>query len=126
MIFDDADTYDTDSMHDPAGAHPSRMTVNTEGVYLFLATVVFAANAVGVRGLGFRSNGSGVETFYEVPTMPITLQHDISCSVVVPMSAGDYMEAIVYQSSGGALNAGSNDSTTGVFTTFTAARLGAL
>lgn len=105
----DSETYDTHGMWEVA--NPSRLTcpVGKAGKYKVFASVAFAANATGYRGIQFRktdvslassvfiasqfnlSVGDGSET-------TITLTHEID------LDEGDYVEMRAYQNSGGALN----------------------
>jgi hypothetical protein len=114
FAWTDADSYDTDNMHDPA-TNPSRIVIKTPGVYVFSPTIVVAANATGLRSLGFLVNGG---TYYGWDHRPaVTPAHVLSRSQVLPsLAINDYVEVVMQQTSGGALNAGSNDGTTGSFT----------
>jgi hypothetical protein len=112
LVFNDADTFDATNMHDPA-TNPSRMTVVTAGVHTFETTIVFAANATGIRGVGFRINGTTPIYGWQEVANAGALPTVVSTIWTMPLNAGDYVEVLVFQNSGGALNAGSNDPTTG-------------
>ncbi len=57
VSFTGTDVYDSDAMHDPAGA-PTLITINTSGMYLFWSAVEFTGNATGLRR-GFLQTLSG-------------------------------------------------------------------
>jgi hypothetical protein len=99
-------TSETDDSH---GGHDlvtntSRWYAPYSGRYLMTLNVPWANNATGRRGCWWRINGAG--TLYSGGSGP-----SINASVVTPgaktirMTAGDYIEAWGYQTSGGALNA---------------------
>lgn len=125
MIWNNADSYDTDAMHDPAGANPSRITIATAGVYVCGANVSWAAHATGWRGIGLRVNAGTTYGWTVVPSIGATTMMSAT-SWRLPLNATDYVEVVVYQTSGGALNAGSNDSLPGANTVFQADRIGGL
>jgi hypothetical protein len=124
VIFDDADANDPEGMHDPA-VNPSRMTCKKDGVYSLRTTVVFAAHATGYRGIALRVNAGSYYGQISVPSIG-SVPMDISTGWDIALSVGDYVEVVIIQTSGGALNVGSNNATTGAITYFEATRLGPL
>jgi hypothetical protein len=107
--FDNADTFDTDSIHDPA-SNNTRMTVPAGhgGKWLVLVDVTFAANTAGVREVGLRKNGSSFGKVINVPASSVSKPLTVSFGDLLSLSAGDYIEVTVWQDSGGALNVNGN------------------
>lgn len=82
---------------------PTRLTIRTPGIYLMNGAVQFAANATGTRGIAIRLNGvTYLRTIIEsaFATYPACVEAITS----YPLVAGDYIEFMAFQSSGGALN----------------------
>ncbi|NJN55426.1 MAG: hypothetical protein HC804_12130 [Anaerolineae bacterium] len=91
-----------------ASGNPARLTVQSGegGVWLIIAQVSWASNAVGLRWLGIELNSSSfIAMNYNNPGGSISSTRELNCSVIWNAAAGDYFRAICYQSSGGALNA---------------------
>lgn len=100
----DTETFDTLGTHDNA-TNNTRLTAPTDGLYLITFYCVFDPNTTGIRRLTMRLGGS------------TTLHREIKGSaggsgatrsnftVCEYLTAGQYVEAVVYQSSGGNLNA---------------------
>ena len=94
--------WDTDTIHDTS-TNTGRLTCKTAGIYHIYASVAFASNATGYRYINIRLNGS---------TMIATLGHtevaasneNMSISTEYSLAVNDYVELLVYQNSGGALN----------------------
>ena len=101
--------FDTDAFHDNV-TNNSRLTVPASmgGIYLIIANVEFAANATGLRQLTMRINGNAATTntvgMANTPTGNATRISRLSASGIVSLSAADYVEAYVFQESGGNLN----------------------
>lgn len=109
LTFDSED-YDSNNNHSTS-TNTSRLTANTAGKYVISGGVAWATNAIGVRFIALRINGStyiakqlGLGTTLSNPTL--------SVSAVYSFAAGDYVECVVFQTSGGAL---STDNTTARF-----------
>lgn len=86
---------------------PSRITIPVLGRYLFGASCTFASNATGMRELSIRLNGGGGSPAYiAAQGHSIVGANDQRVSVVgfAVLSPADYLEAVVWQSSGGALD----------------------
>lgn len=103
----DQDVYVCDGMHS-AVTNNTRMTCTTPGKYRLNATILFAPNATGFRQVSFRVNGT---TYIAAATQPGINAGDgnyVNVSSDYQLAAGDYVEVMVYQSSGGALNSVKN------------------
>ena len=104
----DSERFDTGDFHSTS-SNTGRLTAPTAGLYLMGACVQFAANATGLRALLLRLNGS---TFIvrELIDIDSATTHGLAVSTTYQLAAGDYVEAIAFQTSGGALNveAGAN------------------
>lgn len=102
----DAEDLDTDTMHDNS-TNNTRLTATTAGYYRVHANYGAAGNATGTRDIFFRVNGSGT-TPYKAREIPGTGTADAYVSsggpLHVALSASDYVEVMVRQTSGGALN----------------------
>jgi hypothetical protein len=83
----------------------SRITVPLDGWYSFTGWVSFAANATGVRGVKIRQGGSTALAFHRVPAAGAGTTELTVVSGPVSLSATNYVELTVEQTSGGALNA---------------------
>lgn len=95
---------DSDGMHSTS-SNTSRITIVTPGWYTFVFNGEFAASAGGTdRSFNLRLNGS---TYIGAARgAPIASATVTTLGVVTAMrslSVGDYVEAVVYQNSGGAL-----------------------
>lgn len=102
LVFN-TETRDTDAFHSTA-ANTGRITIpaGMGGWYLLGAHVPWTASSTGDRKIWFRTNGSTAST-------PVTwdlalggFQHEIVQPIY--LAAGDYVEVMAYQNSGGALN----------------------
>lgn len=104
----DNEEYDTAGFHDNA-INNTRLTVPYTGRYLVVACLRWASNGVGVRYFYFRRNGLGTAithvkgTDYRqaivIPDIII-----ITSSAIFSLNAGDYVEVIAFQNSGGNLD----------------------
>jgi hypothetical protein len=100
--FDGTEAFDTDSMHDPS-SNPSRITINTAGVYLITGNVLWQLNTNGSRQLWIRLNGSTYiagndarcDASYDMPQVVTTLYE---------FAANDYVELVLRQDSNVSLN----------------------
>lgn len=100
----DTERYDSDAMHD--GANPTRITINKAGRYLVGGSANFDANAVGTRFCGIRLNGGSFIAVITVPAVVSALTGTAqSISTVWSFAAGDYVELVLWQNSGVALDA---------------------
>lgn len=98
----DTDNYHSESTNNTRVAIP----VGFGGWYRADAFVRFAANGTGYRDLAVRVNGSTVVPHSIAKVAPISGQDAFaSTTALVQLNAGDYVELVVAQTSGGALNA---------------------
>lgn len=104
LAFNAADLRDTDAYHDIV-TNNSRMTVPSGlgGWYWAGATIGWAANGTGYRDLLLRVNGA--TTIARTRTNATTAEFAfLSIHAPVQLSATDYVEVIVFQTSGGNLD----------------------
>lgn len=93
---------------DPNGAvhdnvtNSGRMTIRTTGVYHLGAWLQWASNATGYRHSSIRHNGA-TALAQDVRAAVSGTTTEISLYRAYPMTAGDYVEVVVIQTSGGAL-----------------------
>lgn len=94
---------DVGSMHDTS-TNTSRLTVPTGGggFYMIGGTIEFAANSTGRRGIQVRLNGTTVLARNEAGSQ--TTDYPITISTGYQLAAGDYVELMGLQASGGSLN----------------------
>ena len=97
-----SERYDTDTMHSTA-VNTSRITFTTAGTYDIKGHVSFAANATGQRTLLVRVDGA---TIIAVQKTDATAAGSVEVSVATEyaFTAGQYVELVASQNSGGALN----------------------
>ena len=106
------DTFDTVGMHPENVAGDSRFTVPLDGIYVIQASVKWEFNLTGNRRLKIRRNGQEILASQEIkPNSGWPVTHILS--TVERLSAGDFVEAVVHQTSGGDL-----DVTLGIGTEF--------
>lgn len=99
-----SERFDTGNFHSTS-SNTSRLTAPTAGLYYVGANVQFDANVTGIRRAAIQVNGSGfiaddsrkAADSGGFPTW-------VNVSTVYHLDATDYVEAVVQQSSGGALN----------------------
>lgn len=101
----DTETHDTGGMHSTS-SNTSRITVPTggSGMYLIGCGASFDANATGIRDLNIRLNGSTIIATSRATSTSGTSATRLMVNTIYPLNAGDYVEAIAIQSSGGNLN----------------------
>lgn len=101
-----AEEFDTSSFHD-TGSNTSRMTIPSglDGKYLCIGGTRFAANATGSRGIFIGVNGTRVRGTGGTDN-PSTTPFDGEVVTIVNVVATNYIELMVYQNSGGALDIG--------------------
>jgi len=94
------------TMHDNS-TNPSRLTALYAGIYLAYATVVWAGNATGSRFQWFAINtaGAGTGTRHGQTIAPGNAASTaLNNTALMSLAVNDYIELMVFQSSGGALN----------------------
>lgn len=97
-------------MHDTV-TNPERLVARTTGKYQLTGQVSFDVSATGIRGVMARLNSAGSPTggtqlyVTNQGAVPGSFTTSVPLPVIlVPMTAGDYIEIFVRQNSGGALN----------------------
>lgn len=95
---------DVGSMHD-TGSNTGRLTVPSGGggFYAIGGCIEFASNATGRRGIQIRLNGTTVIAREESANLGAN-DHAVTVSTVYQLAAGDYVELMGLQASGGSLN----------------------
>lgn len=97
---------DSHGMHDNV-TNPSRLTVPTgwAGVWACSASAMFATNGTGGRLITLRKNGAGLVGVCSGAQAGTTVQSGCTSPTrLLRLAVGDYIEAMVFQSSGAALN----------------------
>lgn len=98
-----SERFDIGACHDTA-VNPGRLTVPAggDGVYMIGGQVRWASNATGYRSLLIQVNGAtAIAQNNPAPTpAAVTLMQVVS---MYQLAAGDYVELVAYQSSGGSL-----------------------
>jgi len=104
-----SERYDTDNMHSMV-ANTERITFNTAGVYAVVAQVNWETQTppVGRRFAGIRLNGATYIAQFEVAPEAADGRFNISFPTKYEFSVADYIELLVFQTSGGGLNIQSN------------------
>lgn len=102
----DAEEWDTDNIHSTT-ENITRLTCRTAGRYLVWYQVVFGDNTTGGRLAHVRMNGSEQQYIaqYALEKDPYGRWRMLA-TTVINLTAGDYIELVVYQASGAALNIG--------------------
>ena len=105
----DVEAYDAFELHSQT-SNTSRITVPASygGLWRFGYSLDFAANAAGVRLAYLNRNGALVRYAANESVPAAGVNTTFTGTVELRMAVGDYVELIVYQNSGGALNAGTN------------------
>jgi hypothetical protein len=94
---------------DPTGlwsaTTPTRLTAPVAGQYLIAASLFWQAAAAGEALLRIQKNGISAD-LYGVSSVPnsATNSAGTSTTVILSLAAGDYVEAVAFQTSGGSLN----------------------
>jgi hypothetical protein len=98
-----SELFDTDGVHSTT-VNTSRLTCVTTGKYLVTANIAFAANATGYRRILLRANAA-TDLAEDIRSNVGGSLHTI-CSLQsqIGLTAGDYIEILAWQDSGGALN----------------------
>ena len=95
--------WDTDTIHNTS-TNTNRLTCQTAGLYHIYGTVLFAANATGQRAVQIKLNGTtfiGGDMRVDAAASGGTR---LTAVTEYSLSAADYVELVVFQDSGGALN----------------------
>ena len=82
-----------------------RVTVPVRGVYSLGGASSWVANAAGIRYQWFRRNGNDLKAFGPQAALPgSAVINDLEAGAKIILEAGEYVELIVHQTSGGNLN----------------------
>jgi hypothetical protein len=95
---------DVYGMHSTS-SNPGRLTCQVAGNYLIGGCVQFGMHATGRRYLAVRLNGSWTLQLVQVAAVSSAFGVVLSVETFYPLAAGDYVELMAYQDSGGSLNA---------------------
>jgi len=103
----DSEAYDTDGIHDPS-TNNSRLTCRTAGKYLVYFALNWHGNDTGYRHTRLRKNGA---TFAQplIFNPGGTVETILAGVIVLDLSVGDYVEVMVYQNTGSALDIHGSD-----------------
>lgn len=101
----DAENEDSTAFHDTA-TNNSRITIpaGKAGRYLFIGHGVFAANATGRRITKLQLNGTTTISEAQEGGLAADTSATLVVSKIRNMTAGDYVELLMWQDSGAALN----------------------
>jgi len=99
-----SERFDNDDIHDTV-VNNNRLTCKTAGIYEITAQVQFATNGAGERFYMIRLNGAIViaDTKHKAISTVAT-QTGMTLTTLYQLSVNDWVEVLVYQNSGGALN----------------------
>lgn len=95
--------YDTDNMHETV-TNPSRITFTTAGIYIVTFVAQWDKNATGDRAIYIRKNGLSYLGIEAKHAGDADLYVGHSLTIVDQFGAGNYIEGLVRQDSGAALN----------------------
>jgi hypothetical protein len=99
--------YDTDpngEIHSTS-SNTGRLTCRTAGAYYAWGMSQLAANATGRRLLQIRLNGSTIIGLAEIPNAGAAAPTTIQVDTIYQLAANDYLELLIFQDSGGNLDA---------------------
>jgi len=102
----DVERFDNDLMHSTVSL-TDRITFNTAGVYVIHAFIVFAASTAGQRTLQIVLNGDNAKVLVSTdqpPNPTVGNGTAIQVTTLWKFAAADFIQAVAYQTSGGALN----------------------
>lgn len=106
------DTEDIDSANGHSTTtNTSRYTAQKTGLYFVVGQVSYVFNATGARGAQFYVNGVAVpatRVLFGCATGAGSPPSGASTSRIMTLTAGDYVETLGWQNSGGALNTSVN------------------
>jgi len=104
IVTFDVETFDTDNFHSTS-TNTGRITIpaGKGGKYRFSYTHRWFGNATGFRNTGIKINGVSGASYNTVLNLTST-RLVYNGSYVLDLAAGDYVEMVVYQNSGGNLD----------------------
>jgi len=95
----DTETFDTDNMHDNT-TNPTRLTVNTAGLYIIEATVASQSFASGTLVCTLLLNGTTAIGYNGINDLNNGDPNYLEISTIYNLSQGDYIELFASQDSG--------------------------
>jgi hypothetical protein len=100
----DQEAFDTANLHDETNG--SRLTAPIAGMYSITAAVRWAFNTTGTRFAGISSNGTlvWVASSWIPATVGLNTRTDQVVSTILRLSAGEFVEVMVFQDSGSSLD----------------------
>lgn len=98
-----SEVYDSNGLHDTS-TNNERITIVTTGIYLVQFSGVFASNATGYRYAAIYKNVAQDLVDFQPCAAANGGATGVHISVILSLTAGDYLEVHVAQTSGGALN----------------------
>ena len=90
-----AEDFDTDAMHDNA-TNNSRVTINTAGVYLIIASAAYTAGVSDDASMSLLKNGAGGIGGY-VSWGPANTGAGMTSTLLIELAVNDYIELSLYQ-----------------------------
>ena len=96
------EVYDRGGLHSTV-TNTNRITAQKAGTYLIQISCAFAANATGIRSVSIKGSG-GQYLAQNTKTAASTGETSFAFSGIVGIAAADWLEIVVQQTSGGALN----------------------
>jgi hypothetical protein len=104
LVFD-KERWDTNAMHSIT-TNTSRLVAKVAGLYEINATIIWTTNATGGRFLGLLRTHGASSDFIAVAsaTNNGVFEDDQSVSTTFALKKGDFVEAVVFQNSGGSLD----------------------
>lgn len=99
----DSERWDTAGLHSTV-TNTSRLTAPVFGLYVGTGHVRFAANAVGIREISVSVNGTTTIAIQDILALVGGAVTILSVPFEYELAAGDYVELVAYQNSGGNLN----------------------
>lgn len=109
VLTADGENFDNDSMHSTS-SNTSRITIQTAGRYLLIATAIFATGSADERNVQFYVNGTTALEGTKVNANASGSQNTvITTSRSYVFAENDYVEVRVRQRTGGDLDVGLNE-----------------
>lgn len=93
------------AMHDTV-TNNSRLTALYAGYYLIFFTVVYTGNVAGMRYAWIEKNASAAIRYGVSAVVGNGTENDMTIVAGVAMAVNDYVQAVLHQTSGAALNIG--------------------
>jgi hypothetical protein len=99
----DSERYDYDNIHSTV-TNTGRLTATTAGIYHISGHARFDVNATNQRFILIRLNGSTTIANQTAQALAGSLNTALTVSTIYELAAGDYVELLAYQNSGGNLD----------------------